>query len=191
MNHKRMKLWPLAAAILGLTAIQAFGQTNQSGGTTTGFTPLPPVSPMEILANIPQVPLANETVGVSQGTLMRGDSTFASATLVDYTFKTNFFARAEIDAGPSSAGIEGIGLGGGLCKSWNYARMWGVMEGRRDFTPGKWDGIAGIGVAYTPSTNGVFANFSIMGEQRIVIEAGVKQHVEPNTETVAGIRYSF
>lgn len=27
MNHKRMKLWPLAAALLGLTAIQAFGQT--------------------------------------------------------------------------------------------------------------------------------------------------------------------
>lgn len=162
---------------------------------------MPPITPGQILANLPTTPLASETLGVSEGMGMRDDSTFISVTFIDYSFASKFFARAEVDAGTGGGGIQGVGLGGGIYKTWTAARVWGDLGGRRDFasSPGgeKWDGIAGVGVAYTPSTNGIFANFSTFAEQRIVLSddkttgVKVKVQISPHGELDWGIRYSF
>lgn len=180
--------------ILSIIGVAALLATSSYGQTPAPIMP-PISSPGEsvsnILNNLPTVPIAQEKIGVSVGTLMHGNSTFSSATLIDYTIAKNFFVRGEVDAGNSSTGIEAAGIGGGICKTFSTARIWGVMEGRRNFTPGRWEGLAGIGAAWTPasgSTN-ILSNFSVGVEQRIVVATGQKGI--PSTETFPFIRYSF
>lgn len=189
----------------GYTVTVIGGQTPASANPTNGMPPLP--TPQQaaatILANIPTVALTNETLGIANGVLMRDDSTFADATLIDWSVSTMFFLRGEIDTGTSGAGIEGTGLGGGIYKNLGPTRVWGVVEGRRNFTadsaiatPGQkgasWDALVGFGGAWAPTTNGVLANFSVGLEDRLVEPISKNANSSaPHNELVSEIRYSF
>lgn len=147
-----------------------------------------PNNPIPGLTNIQTAPLASETIGVQQAALMQGARSFESSTLVDYSFLKSLFARAEAISATSGTGVDSLALGGGFYKSWTSARIYGVMEGRRNWSTHNWEGLGGIGIAYTPVQFGVLQNFSIAGEERIVI-SNLKS--TPGEETLAGLRYSF
>lgn len=145
-----------------------------------------------IITNLLSASLADETIGIATGPVMHGASTFDNALLVDYSFskKTSLFLRAEIQNGTSSDVVNSLGVGGGFYKSWSAARGYGFLMGRRNWNTRNWEGVGGLGVAYTPvqTSGSTLAKFSLFAEERLVISRNNKQ---PGTETVAGIRYSF
>lgn len=180
--------------------------TNASGGLTYVTNPVtvaPGASGVgTILANVPTSPLTNETVGVCEGMLMRQDSTFSSATMIDWSPTSVFFVRGEIDSGTTANGIEATGFGGGLYKNMGPTRVYVFGEGRRQFTSqsavatpgqagGSWDGLIGVGAAWAPTTNGMLANFSIMAEDRLVETCNKALSSVPHNEFFSGARYSF
>lgn len=152
-----------------------------------GVSQAQPASPGDVLSNIPTVPLATEKIGISIGALMDGGSTFKNAEIVDYTFAKGIFARGELEAASSSSVISSAGIGAGVSHSWDKARLYGFLEGRRNWDIAKWEGIGGVGVAYTPMTNGILAKISTVVEQRIKVTSA---HAPP-TETFIGLRWSF
>lgn len=185
----------------GYTVTVLGGQMPASANPTNGMPPLPTAqqAAATILANLTTVPLTNETVGIIEAMLMRDDSTFASATMVDWSVSSMFFLRGEIDTGTSGAGIEGAGLGGGIYKNLGPTRVWVVAEGRRNFTSNSaiatgasWDALVGFGGAWAPTTNGVLANFSIGLEDRLVEPINGHASTEPpHNELASEVRYSF
>lgn len=146
-------------------------------------------SQAQTLGDIPTVPLAQERIGVSVGALMSGGSTFRNSEIVDFTFAKGLFVGAEITAASASANVlDSASLRGGFSKTWDKARAHGFLGGRRNWESQKWEGIGGVGLAYTPLTNGVMQNFSLVTEQRILV---TNKKDAPPTETFFGIRYSF
>lgn len=145
----------------------------------------------QAFTNLPTTTLADENVAVSTAAVMRGAAeSFESAILLDYTFKEHFFARAEIQNSDTANVVNSLALGGGVCKSWETAKAYGFLLGRRNWTTDRWEGVGGIGVAYSPLYNAgnLLSNFSLFTEARIVVTDNRRQ---PATETLAGLRYSF
>ena len=140
------------------------------------------------LANVPTVPISEEKVAVSVGALMSGNSTFRNSDIVDYNFG-GFFVGAEIITAAETSGVlQAAGLRLGASKSWERAKLYGFLGGRRNWEQAAWEGVGGVGVAYTPVADGVLSKFSIVTEQRIIVSDIEKA---PPTETFLGIRYSF
>lgn len=189
-KSKSMKTKNLSILIVGvcLLALDVNAQTTNA----TPPVPTPPVLSADLLANVPTVPLAQETVGLTVGTVMSGASAFKNIEILDYSFAKSFFAGAElVNSATAGSVLESGGLRAGVYKSFSTARVYGYLGGRRDWSVSKWQGIGGVGLAYTPfqsQTNSVMQKFSAVVEQRIVVSTGKGA---PPTETVAGIRYSF
>lgn len=147
---------------------------------TTGYS--------QVITNLPTVGLSMEQIGLSTSPLMRGTESFANSTMIDVSFRESFFVRGEILIGATDQAMQGVSVGGGLYRSWDKARAWGVMMARRNYLDDRWEGVAGIGAAWQPITQETspLNNFSLFAESRIVLS-----RTHQGTETLAGVRYSF
>lgn len=174
--------------LLALCAFQALGQTrtNASGGTTTI---------VNAFTNLPTVPLASESVGLTVGTVVEGTaSTVKQIDIVDWSVSPNFFVGAQlINAAGAGSVLESAGLRVGVYKGWTTARAYGYLGGERDWSQDKWDGYVGLGLAYTPfgsQTNSLLQNFSATIEGQFVIDPK-DLNSQPPQRAIAGVRYSF
>ncbi len=174
-----MKLIAIGLVTFGLLAATVQAQSNNAPG---------PVTPL-LFTNAPTVALVDENVGISTGALMHGASAFDNSTLFDVTIKTNFFLRAEIESAANSSVVDAAGIGGGYCHTVATTRLYGFMEGRRNWNLAEWEGVAGLGVAYAPfgNSSNLLSGFSAAAEERLVVTRGGR----PFNETFAGVRYSF
>lgn len=138
--------------------------------------------------NIPVASLLTEKFAISQGATTDGTST-RSSTIADYNLLSAFFLRGEIQSQNADNVIASLALGGGFYKTWESAKVYGFVEGRRNYTADKWEGVLGLGLAWRPLTDGVLSKFSLFTEPRLVTDFKLK--TPPGREIVAGIRYSF
>jgi len=186
MKTRTLQILTFLAA-LALFATIARSQTNPPAALPPG-----PDVINTALSAVPTVPLADETIGVTVGTLMDGASSFKNAEIIDWSPIKSIFIRAEIvNSAAAGSVIESAGAGFGVAKTWQTAKVYGFLEGRRNWSSAAWEGVGGLGLAYAPAamqTNSVLQNFSGVIEQRLVI---TKLKDAPPTETLFGIRYSF
>jgi|SRR5581483_6503382 len=151
------------------------------------------VPPPDLLTNVPTVALGDETIGVSTGPVLHGAAEGAvdNALMIDYTFQKSFFLRAEVQSSATAGSVvDSLGLGAGVCKTWASARVYGFLEGRRNWSRNQWEGVPGLGAAWAPAqtAGSMLSRFSLGLELRLAVNDLRKA---PGVETVPTIHYSF
>lgn len=173
----------IAIAVLALAGFTSTAQTTNAPAQPTFLLPAnTPV--LSILTNIPTVSLQAEQFGVQVATVMQGTTTFENSISFEYVIHTNFAVMAEIqNGGAGSSVVNSAGVFLKVRKAWSQYEVYGDMGGRRNWATGHWEGVAGIGAAYSPTPH-----LSCFVEQRLIATSAKNA---PATETLMGIKLPF